>query len=413
MGFCRQVGTEESVADWGDDNMTLKIQFVITGLGGGGAERMLLKLLTRIDRNTFEPEVISLTQLVEASEPLTKGFTDIGVPVHSLGMRPGVPDPRKIFRLAKWFRKKRPHLVSTWMYHADLIGGLAAKLAGNIPVVWNIRHSNLESLVNKNTTLLTAKCCALLSKKLPSKIICCGEVPRTVHVDKGYDASKIIVIPNGFDLFKFERDLVARFKVRQELGIPQDAKTIGLIARFNPQKDHKNFISAAALLKQYEPDSHFVLCGEGISWENKELCGWIKEFDLQSSFHLLGHRSDIKELNSSFDIATSSSCGEGFSNVLGEAMACEVPCVATNVGDSALIIGDTGKVVPPRDSGSLAEAWRAVLALTPEDREKLGKEARKRIQNHFSLAIVAQKYEDLFLSVLGITSSKQLHSQGP
>ncbi|MBN2428725.1 MAG: glycosyltransferase [Deltaproteobacteria bacterium] len=390
------------------------MQFVITGLGGGGAERMLLKLLTRIDRNTFEPEVISLTQLVEASEPLTKGFNDIGVPVHSLGMRPGVPDPRKIFRLAKWFRKKRPHLVSTWMYHADLIGGLAAKLAGNIPVVWNIRHSNLESLVNKNTTLLTARCCALLSKKLPAKIICCGEVPRIVHVENGYDASKMVVIPNGFDLSSFKPNPGSRERIRRQLGLPTDAVAVGLVARFNPQKDHKNFVCAAALLKRCEPDSHFVLCGEGISWENAELCGWIKEFGLQSSFHLLGHRADIMDLNCALDVATSSSsCGEGFPNVLGEAMACEIPCVATDVGDSALIIGDTGKVVPAGDSVALAEAWRTILALIPEDRTNLGIAARKRIQDHFSLAAVAQKYEDLFLFVLGLSSLRQLHSQGP
>jgi glycosyltransferase involved in cell wall biosynthesis len=376
--------------------MKFHIQFVITGLSTGGAQMMLHKLLSRIDRKKFFPEIISLTNIVD----LVDKFQEIEVPVRILGMHQGVPDPRGIYQLARYFRRVRPHLVQTWMYHADLIGGLAAKLVGNIPVIWNIRHSNLEPHYNKKTTILTAKACAWLSRSLPTKIICCAEVAKQIHANIGYDSSRIVVIPNGFDFNAFEPCLKTRLEVRQELGIPQDSLIIGLVSRFHPQKDHKNFVRAAALLKDKIPNVYFVLCGDGITWNNNELVTWMETAGLRNSFFLLGRRTDIARITSSFDIAASSSCGEAFSNTIGEAMACGVPCAVTDVGDSALIVGNTGKVVPPRNPEALSQAWNELINLGNHGRLKLGYLARQRILQNFSLDSIVKQYEDLYLEIL-------------
>ena len=381
-----------------DSAMKSRIQFVISNLGTGGAEMMLYKLLSRIDRNRFVPEITSLTDYV----PLAEKFRTIEVPVRVLKMRRGVPDPRWVFRLSNVLGQHRPHLVQTWMYHADLIGGLAAKLSGRIPVIWNIRHSSLAPGSSKRTTRLTAKACARLSSCLPAKIICCAETAKRIHIDLGYDSSRMLVIPNGFDLGSFKPDPEAKKNLSRELGIPPGSIIIGLVARFHPEKNHETFIQAAALLKAKAPNVRFVLCGDGITWENKELTAWIEAAGLHDSFHLLGHRSDIPQLVASFDIATSSSLSEGFSNTIGEAMACAVPCVVTDVGDSASIVGKTGKVVLPQNPEALSTAWLELIDLERDGRQELGRLARQRILQHYSLDLIVKRYEELYSDIVNV-----------
>lgn len=381
--------------------MKYRIHFVITNLETDGAQMMLHKLVSNIDRSAFIPEIISLTDFV----PLAEKFREMDVPVRTLGMSRGIPDPRGIFRLAEVFRPLRPHLVQTWMYHSDLIGGLAAKMVGDIPVIWNIRHSNLGPRSSKKMTRITAKICAGLSSTLPKKIICCAEKAKQVHVDLGYDSSRIHVIPNGFDMEVFKPNQEARQKICMELSIPLRSTIIGLIARFHPEKDHQTFVQAAALLSAKTPNVHFILCGDRITWENRELRAWIEAAEMRKAFHLLGQRSDIPRLSASFDIASSSSISEGFSNTIGEAMACGVPCVVTDVGDSALIVGDTGETVPSRNPEDLSNAWTKLINMGEEGRRNLGYSARQRIFKLFSLNAIVNQYEDLYKDIL--TSSTE------
>jgi len=370
---------------------------IITGLNTGGAETMLYKLLSNIDRTKFEPGVLSLTDIGSIGKKIEK----LGISVKALDMKRGVPDPRYVFRLAAILKKEKPDLVQTWMYHADLIGGLAAKLVRNIPIVWNIRHSNLDPEGNKKTTILIAKACARLSKTIPKKIICCSEASFKVHSELGYEEEKMIVIPNGFDLDAFKPDAEARYSVRRELRIPDDAAIIGMVARFDPQKDHKNLINAAGVLCRSNKNIHFILCGDRITNDNKQLTKWIQEHNLQVNFHLLGRRADISYITAAFDIASSSSSyGEGFPNVVGEAMSCEVPCVVTNVGDSAYIVGDTGIVVPPKNPLAMAKAWEKLIKLPAEERKILGKLARKRIEDNFEINSVVNQYTVLYSQLL-------------
>lgn len=373
----------------------IKVLHLITGLNTGGAEMMLYKLLSLIDRMAFQVEVVSLTD----TGPVGKKIEELGLPVQALGMRRGVPDPRGLLRLVRRLRQAPPDCIQTWMYHADLIGGLAAKLAGDTPIVWGIRRGNLDPQGTKRSTLWTARICARLSRRLPVRIVSCSEASRHVHEELGYDTGRMVVIPNGFDLTMFKPDPSTRPSVRRELGISPNALLIGLVGRFHPLKDHHNFISAAAQLYTDLPSIYFMLCGDGVTWENRELAGRIKASGIQSRCLLLGRREDIPRLTASLDIASSSSLSEGFPNVIGEAMACGVPCVVTDVGDSALIVGNTGRVVPPRNPAALAGAWRELIELGPEDRKQLGCKARQRVAEYFNLSFIVKQYEELYREV--------------
>jgi glycosyltransferase involved in cell wall biosynthesis len=223
-----------------------------------------------------------------------------------------------------------------------------------------------------------------------------------VHTALGYATEKMIVIPNGFDLDAFKPDSAARASVRAELQIPAGAPVIGLVGRFDPQKDHRNFVSAAALLHRSRPDVHFLLCGDEITWENVELRGWIEEAGIRNQCRLVGRRHDMARLSATLDIAASSSSfGEGFPNVIGEAMACGVPCVVTDMGDSALIVGQTGRIVPHQNSKALSIAFHELVELGREGRSQLGAAARRRIEKHFNLPDIVARYQNVFQELAG------------
>jgi len=383
----------------------IKLLHLITGLSVGGAEMMLFKLLTHMNREVFELEVISLTDIGSVGSRVQA----LGVPVRALGMRSGIPNPLGLLRLTRWLLCKPPDIIQTWMYHADLMGGLAAKLAGGIPTVWNIRHTNLSPDANKRTTLWAARASARISPWLPTRIVCCSEASRRVHVRFGYAAEKMLVIPNGFDLAAFKPDPAARRSVRRELGICEHAVLIGLVGRFDRQKHHHNFFQAATQLNLQPLDVHFLLCGDGITWQNEKLVRWIEAGGIKRRCHLLGRRDDIPRLTAALDIATSSSLGEGFPNAIGEAMACGVPCVVTDVGDSAWIVGDSGRVVAARDPEALAKAWLELIESGHERRSELGVAARRRVEECFNLPTIVRRYESLYEEIAGYRSATHLH----
>jgi glycosyltransferase involved in cell wall biosynthesis len=374
----------------------IKIMQVITTLGPAGAETMLCRVASAMDRSHFENEVVSLTGILDQADKMQA----IGVRVRTLGMNTGLPNPLLVMRLARWIRESKPDVIHTWMYHANFVGALAARLAGSVPVVWGIHHSALDPRVDKRRTMLVNRACAFLSRKFPARIACCSEASLCIHKKLGYTAEKLEVIPNGFDLEKVKPDPAARASVRAELGIPADALLIGIAARFHPQKDHLNFIRAAARLHKQIPQVHFLLCGLGITLQNSQLVQWIEAAGICDCCHLLGVRQDMSRLFSAMDIAaTASFSGEAFPLVIGEAMACGTPCVVTDVGDSALIVGGTGTVVAPGDPHALAEAWWKLIAAGPAVRRRLGMAARHHVQKHFALQAVVERYQAIYASL--------------
>jgi glycosyltransferase involved in cell wall biosynthesis len=204
------------------------------------------------------------------------------------------------------------------------------------------------------------------------------------------------VIPNGFELDRFQSDPVQRIAVREALRIPQAAAVIGLIARKHPIKDHRNFMQAAGLLHREFSEVRLVLCGEGVTSGDAELMDWVHSAGIQNVCHLLGPREDMPQILNALDIATSASTGEAFPSAVAEAMACGIPCVATDVGDTRFIVGDTGCVVAPKAPEAMAQAWKELLQAGPEGRRRLGLAARERIKQNFGLAGVVSQYQSLY-----------------
>ena len=370
----------------------MKLIMVITGLSTGGAEMMLFNVLQYIDRRRFSPHVISLTTKGEIGPRIET----LGIPVEALGMRPGRFSPVKFLRLVLRFRELYPDVVQTWMYHADLLGGVAAHLVGIRAIAWSIRQSNLSPLHNKRSTLWTMKTCAVLSPRIPRKILCCARVAKDNHISAGYDEGKMLVIPNGFDLTRFHPDAEARVAVRSELGLRKETPLVGLIARFDPQKNHVGFFDAAVRIHRRRPDAHFLLAGAGVEDSNPALRQAIRQAGVGDNTHLLGRREDIPRLMAALNVLVSSSFGEAFPNVIGEAMACGVPCVVTDVGDMAEIVGETGRVVSPNDMTGLARHIVEILQLSDEERRVLGERARDRVQANYDIGNVVRKYERFY-----------------
>jgi glycosyltransferase involved in cell wall biosynthesis len=303
------------------------------------------------------------------------------------------------FRLLFQLHKLRPDVVHTWMYHSDLVGGVAARLLGIRALIWSLRHSNLDRDKNKGSTLLVVKVCALMSDFLPARILSCSTRAELVHVGTGYPAAKIQVVPNGFDLARFRPDAAARAGIRAELGLSSDALVVGVVARFDVQKNHLGFVQAASIVRRALPNVVFVLVGQGIDRSNVRLVKAFRNAELEDGVYLLGRRDDIPQLMAAFDVLASPSLGEAFPNVLGEAMACGVPCVVTDVGDSAEIIGDTGRVVPPGNMCELAAQIIGLLKLERAERQRLGQSARMRIGEYYEIGKVVAQYEQTYLDV--------------
>jgi len=344
----------------------------------------------------FERVVVSLTD----RGVLAEGLEASGVQIHTLGMRGVASLPKAVRQLVELIRFYCPDVVSTWMYHSDLIGGVAARIAGVSSVAWNIRNSDLSPEHSSRLTRLIVRLNARLSGRVPRTIICCSETARRIHVELGFDPRRFVVIPNGFDLRDFAPDPAASGSVRAELSIPAAAPLIGLIARWHPQKNHRGFVEAAAELRRRVPDAHFLLAGYQVTPDNPDLNGWIESAGLGPAVRLLGLRSDIPRLTAALDVASSSSTfGEAFPNVLGEAMACGVPCVATDVGDSAYVIGDTGFIVPPGDPRAMAAGWERLLSMSREERFALSDRVRERVARNFDIVAVRERYEQVFRSL--------------
>lgn len=370
----------------------IRVLHTIAGLEIGGAQMSLFRLLSRMDPASFENEVVSLT----AGGPAGSKIEAVGVPVSALGMRPGMPSAAGLWRLLRLVRHRQPDVIQTWMYHSDLLAGIAGRLTGRTKIVWGIRHGQLERGKNASHMLAAARVCAWLSHSLPDRIVCLSEASRKWHVANGYSDLLIEVIPNGFDTDVFRPDADAYRSVRSELGVPQDALLVGHVARFDPQKDFATFVRATARLRQFCPNVQFLMCGIDVTERNTKLDGWIREFGCKPPFHLLGVRDDVPRLMAALDVLTLCSTSEGFGNCVGEAMACGVPCVVTDVADLKTVVGETGVVVPPGDVEALAGALVGLLRTSRSERIQRGQAARQRIQEQYSLSTSVAAYETIY-----------------
>jgi glycosyltransferase involved in cell wall biosynthesis len=373
------------------------VAHVITGLNTGGAEMMLFKLLSRWRYERQGARVISLN-----GDGLLRGrIESLGVPVDSLDMRRGLPSVGALRRLRRIAGGIDAAVIQGWMYHGNLAAIVTSWLRrGGIPVVWSVRQTLYDLRRERRLTRWVIRANALLSSRVDA-IVYNSRTSARQHESIGFDGTRSRIIPNGFDTETFRPDPMARAEVRREVGAPDDAILIGLIARYHPMKDHAMFLQAAALLAREYPNVRFLLAGTDVRADTPALRAMIAEHGLWDRISLLGERADTPRLNAALDIASSSSAwGEGFANVVGEAMSCGVPCVVTDIGDSAWIVGDTGMVCPPGDPRAMAAGWAQLVSLGRNGRAALGALARKRVIANFSLEPIVTQYQDLYESVM-------------
>ena len=376
----------------------MKVLHINLGLGNGGAEGALFRLATSDSKNSHV--VISIMGDGVYGEKLRLA----GIELHSFNVPRGKIKLSAIIKTYQLIKKIQPDVVQTWLYHADLLGGVLAKLAGVKGIVWGIRHSNLEPGLNSKFTIMMAKLSALLSGLVPSRVISCSIKAAEVHKKIGYKSDIMTVIPNGYDLdlLKFSEQSRKRFRTQWEL--TDHDIVFGMIGRWTPLKDHRNLFSALSILKKTENFSFkCVLVGPHIDESNSELVGLIKEYNIEDSVVLAGSSSDVSGPLSGFDVFVLSSAGEAFPNVVAESMACETPCVVTDVGDAAYIVGDWGVVVPPGNSQALAngllQAVREIKDTSQWQTKRLG--CRARILENFSIGSMTKSFVEVWKSTLG------------
>lgn len=366
------------------------IVHIITGLNRGGAEHALFRLVTREP----DPKKVWVVSCKDAGL-FGARLTAAGIGVTCLDLHHRFINPIKFWKLVRLLRQLQPDMVQTWMYHADLLGGLAAKLAG-VPVCWGVRHSNLSATHNPLTTRLVARLCGILSQWVPARIVFNSQNAISVHQALGY-ASPAVLIHNGLDAQQWSPRPELRETTRARLGLPEDAFVFAHAGRGDPQKDHPTLARAFSQMLESLPNVWLLMCGSGLT-ENAPYFKSLPFSPLARRQVLpLGARDDLVELWSAADaFVLSSAYGEGFPNVVAEAMACGLPCVTTDVGDAAAIVGDTGLVVPPSAPDQLEAAMLAMAGLSEAEYRRRANAARLRIEAEFSLDRMFESFHQVW-----------------
>jgi glycosyltransferase involved in cell wall biosynthesis len=376
----------------------IRVCHIITGLYAHGAERMLHKLLSGLDRERFQTTVISLID----KGTVGPAIEALGIPVLTVDLPRGRPHPAGLLRLIRHVRAAQPDILQGWMYHGNLATSLAAHYAlGHPPVIWNIRQSLYDLGHEKRLIRWLVQLSARLSGSA-GRIIYNSVTSARQHEDLGFRKDRRVFIPNGFAVDDFAPNPALRARVRNEWGFSDNHVVIGLAARYHPMKDHENFLQAAARVAGQNEHVRFVLAGLNVDTGNADLQQRIRDLQLSGRISLLGEQRDMHGFYQGLDIAIlTSAWGEGFPNVLGEAMASGVPCVATEVGDAANIIGETGLTVPARDPTALAGALTTLIDAGQAERARWGLKARERIVHEYSLPAVVGQYAALYADIMG------------
>lgn len=371
----------------------LRVLHVITTLQVGGAERLLQHLVAASDPGAFAHSVVSLT----GEGPVADALREAGVPVRALGLRRPADGPAALAALLRGLRAERPHVVHTWMVHANAIGGVVAA-ARRLPLLWSVHHDHLDPSARGRRTRAVERVNAALARRLPDRVVCTSASSRDAAVQRGYPAARLAVIANGVPPLDAPAD---RATARALLGLPAEALLVGRVARFAPQKDHESFLRAVGAVRAVRPDVVGVLAGHGCDAENPELHALIAAH-CPDGVVLLGEEHRVGALHRSLDVEVSSSAfGETTPLVLAEAMSLGVPVVTTDVGDCAAMVEGVGSVVPPRDAADLAAAVLDALGQVPAERELRAERGRQRVLERYSSTRTARAYEELYQELAG------------
>lgn len=374
----------------------MKILHIITSLLDGGAEGVLYRLCCHDKMN--EHIVVSLRDQGKYGSLLSKH----SIKIHTLNMKPGKFSIVAFYKLIKILKNEKADIVQTWLYHSDFFGGIAARLAGVSNLIWNVRHSNFNKYYTKRSLIILVKVLAKLSYFLPKKIIFCSKSSMKLHAKIGYQGYKMKYVPNGYDIQKFKPIPLKKFISRKKINLNNKVTLLGCVARFHPQKDHKNLLHALNILKGNKIFFKCILVGFGINKKNKILVNLIKKLNLDNEIILLGSQKNINSIMNKIDIhILASEYGEAFPNVVAEAMASGTPCVVTDVGDSSLIVGKTGWTVKTRNSKLLAyKIMKAIKKSKSKEWNYQCQAARNRIVNKFTMDKMINKYNKIWQQTL-------------
>lgn len=393
----------ERINDYPRFSVTIKILHIITSLSPDGAQRMLLRVASGMDKTRFSNEVVSLT----GESHLLSQFQKAGIRVHQLQFK---KNPFAVASQLLEFRRillaSQPDVLQGWMYHANLLATLGGVILNGRPVLWNIRRGLHDLKDDKLLTRLVVRAGSLFSRG-PSAVVHCAHISVKQHAALGYAADVAVCIPNGFETARFTPDEGASARLKRELNLTDDSVIIGTVGRYHQQKDFPNLLQAAAHVVATYPKAHFVLYGRGVDLKNDALLYQIESLNLERNVHLMGESQQIPSIMPGFDIYCSSSRNEGFPNVVGEAMCCGLPCVVTDAGGSAEVVGTTGVVVPRCDSRALANGIESILGKSKDERSALGRAARERVLSEYCLAAVVRRYEALYSQTLRPATGKR------
>jgi len=370
----------------------VRVLQIITTLSVGGAETMLRNVALGLPRDRFDQQVISLTAVDVIGEELRQS----GVQVTALGGRGGVLWPSQISQARALLQEWRPHVIHTWMYHANLVGRLLLALEpekSRPGFIASVRGA-LNSPSTQKRSLRAVRWMDARASRAADSIIFNSKVSAGQHQAIGYDPHTSVVIPNGFDVAKFAPDENIRQRLRAQMGLA--GRVFGMVARYEPVKGHAIFLQAAALARASGARFQIVFAGRNCDERNAGLTALIQELGLTDSVKLLGERRDVPELLNAFDFVVCPSLSESFPNAVGEAMSCAVPCLVTDVGDCAYLVGDAGFVVAPADPAAMAAKLVELIGMEEGARISVGKHARDRIIQGFSMAAALQRYGELY-----------------
>lgn len=374
---------------------------VITGLDVGGAELALARLVEGLCSRGVANVVVSM------QEPgvVAARIRAAGVTVETLGLRRGTFHPRALTMLRALIARTSPDVIQTWMYHADLLGTVARGRNRPPSLVWSVRASNVDMRHYSMLSALTRRACVWLSSR-PDAVLANSEAGARFHQSLGYRARRWAVIANGIDVEAFRPDDDDRQRLRTSLAVPPDGVAIGLMGRIDPMKGHPVFLDAAAALLRSRPVVHVVMAGHGATPDAEPFRAWLNTLgDARHRVHLLGRREDMASLQRAIDIGCSASLfGEGFPNVVAEAMASGTAVVATDVGDAAHVVEACGIVVQPGRADDLAAACLALVD-DAERRRQLGCAGRARIVEHFSLERTLDEHDRFYRDLIGATTA--------
>ncbi len=375
----------------------------IHGIGGGGAESMLRSLVSRLDRRRWRVVVVAMRA---ANRPNEANELRQSCDAFYALEEDAFVSRAALTKLSAVLRREQPAVVQTWMHHADLVGGVVARLAGAQRVVWSIHCREITRAPGESAwkTWLLRNLLPLASRLVPSRIISCSQAALEDHARMGYPPDKMQWIPNGVDTERFIISTQARQQTRQRLGLADNDPALGFVGRFHEMKNLPLLLRAFQLLMMRAPQACLLMCGVRREDLDAECLSLVNAMPGSGRVVWLPFQDDPERFYPALDLFTLSSRTEACPMTILEAMACGVPCVTTHVGDCALLIGDTGATTAPDSASELAETWARWLALPGERRAAIGAAARLRVKERFSLEQAAAAYQHLYETMTPATA---------